>query len=75
MTVAREIDCECRSAPRERDSTTAVPVIVNEQFVPKPLRVNHETAGPVRSQPDDFANDSIASNFDGRKVASRLKSE
>jgi hypothetical protein len=46
-----------------------------EQFVSKPLRIDHETTGPVRPQPDYFANDPVASNFNGRKVASRLKRE
>jgi hypothetical protein len=46
-----------------------------EQFVSKPLRIDHETARPVRPQPDYFANDPVASNFNGRKVASRLKRE
>jgi hypothetical protein len=73
--VAREIDSECRRAPRERDAATAMTVVMYEQFVSKPLRIDHETTGPVRPQPDYFANDPVASNFNGRKVASRLKRE
>jgi hypothetical protein len=48
-------------------------VVVYEQFVSKPLCVDHEAARPVRSQPDYFANDPVASNFDGRKVSLRIE--
>jgi hypothetical protein len=46
---------------------------VYEQFVSKPLRVNHETTRAIRSQANHFANDSVASNFDGRKVSLRIE--
>ena len=71
--VPQEIDSQCRCSPRERDATPAVTVVVYEQFVSKALRIDHETAGPVRPQPDYFTNDSVARNFDGRKVSLRVK--
>src|SRR5690349_228285 len=73
--VTREIDRECRRAPRERYATTAVSIVMDQQFVAKSLCVNHETAGTIRSQSDNLANDTVACNFDGSKVTLRIEGE
>ena len=52
-----------------------MPVVVNKQLVSEPLRINYETAGTIRPQSNDFANNTIACDLHGRKVALRVESQ
>ncbi len=73
--VARHIDCERGSAPRERHAPAAVPVVVDEQFVAEALRLDYETARTVWSESDDLANDPIARHLYWCEVTFVLKAE
>ena len=71
--VARHIDGERRSAPRERHATTTVSVVVNEELAAETLRIDNKTARAIRPQPNDFTNDPITRNVHGRKMALRVE--
>src|ERR1041385_8445011 len=72
---AGHIDSERRSAPRERDATAAVSIVVNKEFAAEALRVDDEAARSIRPQSHDFANDAITCNVDGRKMALRVEGQ
>jgi hypothetical protein len=72
--VAQQIDSERRSAPRKRYATAAVPIIVNKQLVSEALCIDHKAAGTKRSESNNFPNDPLASDLDGREMSLRLKS-
>ena len=71
--VARHIDSERRSAPRERHATTTVAIVVNEELAAETLRIDNKAARAIRPQSHDFANDSIPGYLDRCEGALRIQ--
>jgi hypothetical protein len=46
---------------------------VNQKFVAGALSFDDETFVTIRTQADDFANDSVARDFDGRQLTLRAE--
>src|SRR5262249_8309106 len=46
---------------------------VDQELVTEMFSIDHESTRTIRSQPDDFANDAIAGNVDGREMSWRVE--
>ena len=61
--ISRQLNGQCRRAPRECYATASVSVIMDQQFATQALGIDDKTSGTIGSQAYHLTNHSIARDF------------
>ena len=75
QVLPRKVNGQRRRSPRKCDSCATVTVIMYQEFVTDAFGIDDKAFRAIWTETDNFANEAIAGNLDGREVTLSVESE